>query len=79
VQESAAIAPALALALAEPADAQHPLVVEGTPTARLPARYCRRKTTSDATVFPSRDARAMPLLPFMHNVLAKRRAGGASA
>jgi hypothetical protein len=68
-----------ALALAEPEDAQHPLLNEGTPSAGLPTWHCRRKTTRDATVFPPRDALAIPLLPFMHNVLAKRRAVGASA
>jgi hypothetical protein len=57
-----------ALPLAEPEDAQHLLLNEGTPTAGLPARHCRRKTTPDAPVFASRDPLAMPLSPFMHNV-----------
>jgi hypothetical protein len=68
-----------ALALAEPDVVQRPCPNEGSPVTGLPARHGRRTTTRDATVFPLRDALAMPLLPFMHNVLAKRRAAGASA
>jgi hypothetical protein len=68
-----------ALALAEPEVAQGPRPNGGSPAAGLPARHGRRMTTRDTTVFPLRDALNMPLLPFMHNVLAKRRAGGASA
>jgi hypothetical protein len=77
VQETAAVAPNLALA--EPEDAPHERLNEGSPANGLPDRHHLRTTTRDATVFPSRDPLAMPLLPFMHNVLAKRRAGGASA
>ena len=68
-----------ALALAEPEVAQRPRPNEGSHAAGLPVRHGRRMTTRDTTVFPLRDALNMPLLPFMHNVLAKRRAGGASA
>jgi hypothetical protein len=68
-----------ALALAEPHVAQHPRPNEGSPDTGLPARHARRMTTRSTTVFPFRDPLVMPRLPFMHNVLAKRRAGGASA
>jgi hypothetical protein len=68
-----------ALALAEPDDAPHELLTEGGPADSLAVSHQLGTTTRDATVFPLRDPLAMPLLPFMHNVLAKRRAGGASA
>jgi hypothetical protein len=68
-----------ALALAEPAAAPHERLNEGSPANGLASRHHLRTTTRDATVFPLSDPLAMPLLPFMHNVLAKRRAGGASA
>jgi hypothetical protein len=67
---AAAVAPALALA--EPDVAQHPRPNEGSNAAGLPARHGRRTTTRGATVFPLRDAPAMPLLPFMHNVRHER-------
>jgi hypothetical protein len=70
---------AAALALAEPEQVQRRSPNEGSLATGLPARHGRRMTTRDTTVFPLRDALNMPLLPFMHNVLAKRRAGGASA
>jgi hypothetical protein len=57
-----------ALALAEPDDAQNQRHNEGSPAAGLPARRHRGTTTRDTTVFLFRDALAMPLLPFMHNV-----------
>ena len=67
------------LTLGEPADALHLRLNEGMPAAGLPTQHHRRKTTRDTAVLLSREPLAMPLLPFMHNVLAKRRAGGASA
>ena len=70
---------AQALALAEPEQAQRRSPNEGSPATGLPARHGRRMTTRDTTVFLLREPLAMPQLPFMHNVLAKRRAAGASA
>ena len=57
-----------ALALAEPEHARRQRSNEGRPAAGLPTRHHPGTTTRDATVFPSRDPLAMPLLPFMHNV-----------
>jgi hypothetical protein len=68
-----------ALGLAEQDDAPHERLNEGSPADGLGVSHQLCTTTRDATVFPRRDPMAMPLLPFMHNVLAKRRAGGASA
>jgi hypothetical protein len=70
---------ALPLALAEPHAAPRGLLNGGSPADAPATRHHRRTTTRGTTVFPFRDALTMPLLPFMHNVLAKRRAGGASA
>jgi hypothetical protein len=77
VQETAAVAPALALA--EPEDAPHKRLNEGSPADGLAVSHQLCTTTRDATVFPLRDPLTMPQLPFMHNVLAKRRAEGTSA
>ena len=57
-----------ALALAEPQDAQRPRPNEGRPATGRPTRNHRGTTTRDTTDFLLRDALAMPLLPFMHNV-----------
>jgi hypothetical protein len=57
-----------ALALAEPADAQHPLLSEGSAANGATVRRDRRTTTCNTAVSPFRDAPTMPLLPFMHNV-----------
>jgi hypothetical protein len=67
------------LALAEPHCAPRGLLNEGSAAADQADRHCRRTTTCDTTVFLLREPLAMALLPFMHNVLAKRRAAGASA
>ena len=67
------------LALAEPAAARPARLNEATPAAEPADANSRRKATCNATLFPLREPLAMPLLPFMHNVLAKRRAGGTSA
>ena len=77
MQETAAVA--LTLALAEPHSAPRGLLNEGSPAEAPATRHHRRTTTHDSAVFLRREPLAMPLLPFMHNVLAKRRAGGASA
>jgi hypothetical protein len=77
VQETAAVAPTLALG--EPHSASRGLLNEGSPADAPATRHHRRTTTRDTTVLLLREPLAMPLLPFMHNVLAKRRAGGASA
>ena len=61
------------LALAEPHAAPHKRLNEGSPPNSLAVSHQLCTTTRDATVFPLRDPLAMPLLPFMHNVLAKRR------
>jgi hypothetical protein len=61
-----------ALALAEPEDAPHERLNEGSPADGLAGRHHLRTTTRDATVFPLRDPLAMPLLPFMHNVRHER-------
>jgi hypothetical protein len=68
-----------ALALAEPEQVQRRSPNEGSPATGLPARHGRSMTTRDTTAFLLRAPLTMPQLPFMHNVLAKRRAGGASA
>jgi hypothetical protein len=69
----------LTLALAEPQIATLGLLNEGTPAVGRANRHCRRTTTHDTTVFPLCEPLAIRRMPFMHNVLAKRRAGGASA
>jgi hypothetical protein len=63
---------ALTLALAEPHAAIHGLLDEGSAADALATRRHRRTTTRDAAVFLRREPLAMPLLPFMHNVLVQR-------
>jgi hypothetical protein len=63
---------ALALDLAEPHSAPRGLLNEGSPADAPATRHHRRTTTRGTTAFPFRDAPTMPLLPFMHNVRAKR-------
>jgi hypothetical protein len=66
VQETAAVAPTLASA--EPDDAPHERLNEGNPADGLAVSHQLCTTMRDTTVFLLRDALAMPLLPFMHNV-----------
>jgi hypothetical protein len=70
---------ALTLALAEPHCAPRGLLNEGSAAADQADRHCRRTTTSDTTASPLREPLAIRRMPFMHNVLAKRRAEGTSA
>jgi hypothetical protein len=77
VQETAAVAHTLALA--EPTVARLVWLNEATPAEWPPDRNSRGKTTCEATLLLPGEPLAIPLLPFMHNVLAKRRAAGAPA
>jgi hypothetical protein len=57
-----------ALALAEPEDAPHERLNEGSPADGLAVSHQLCTTTRDVTVFSLRDPLAIPQLPFMHNV-----------
>ena len=66
MQETAEVAPALALAELQIATLS--LLSEGTPATGQADRHCPRTTTRDTTAFMYREPLAIRRMPFMHNV-----------